>query len=400
MRRTRSTRGVPAVCLALLIVGAWGSPAGAIDLNAVWPDLNLPGFRVTPFVTERAEYHSNVFQTPSRAEDDVVFKTIPGVLLELPLGPHRFDFGARAEVLRWLDLDRQDTEHYFLLGNVALNFPGGLTAKLKEDLAITSDPPGTELTGRIDSTTNVVSPSVEYGLGRRFAIGTDYTWTHVDFERRVNALDRDEHLFGVTGFWKVASKTDLLANYAYGFKDFDSASSRDVTRHIGLIGVRGHLTSRLTSTFRVGWERREPDKGSLTEYNGPVASGDWVFEPTDRTRFTLVTERFVAESVFATNLWYLANMVTLGVAQQFGPKITVTARGFGGTNDYPDKAAKVNSQFAWRSDRLVGAAIGVDYQIQRWLAVGADYSHTRRDSNFNNFDFKNDVVSAKVTLSF
>ena len=78
----------------------------------------------------------------------------------------------------------------------------------------------------------------------------------------------------------------------------------------------------------------------------------------------------------------------------------ISRRVFGGTNDYPDKAAKPNSVQAWRSDELVGASLGVDYQIQRWLGVGADYTFTRRNSNFDNLDFKSDVVGAKVTLSF
>ena len=85
-------------------------------------------------------------------------------MLELPLGRHKIDLGFRAEILRYVDLESQDTEHYFVLGNVLLDFPGGLKVKLKEDFAQTSDPPGTELTGRIKSTTNVLSPAVEYGL--------------------------------------------------------------------------------------------------------------------------------------------------------------------------------------------------------------------------------------------
>src|SRR3989442_6128834 len=64
-----------------------------------------------------------------------------------------------------MDMDKQDATHVFLLGKLALNFPGGLSLAVKEDFAHTTDPPGTELTGRIKSTTNVLPPSVEY-VGR------------------------------------------------------------------------------------------------------------------------------------------------------------------------------------------------------------------------------------------
>lgn len=382
---------------ATLVVPA---PATAVDMNAVFPDLDLPGFKLTPFVTERVEYQSNVFQTPSHAKDDVIFKTIPGLLLELPVGPHRLDLGARLEFLNFADLDEQNATHFFFLGKIGLNFPGGLAVALKDDFQHTTDPPGTELTGRIGSTTNVLAPSVEYSLARRFAIGADYNWTHVNFDKSVNNLDRDEHTFGLTGFWKVQPKTDLLLNAAYGFKDFDVQSQRNVDRFMVMGGVRGEITSRLTSTFRIGFEDRDPRADHRAAFRGLVASGDWVFMPTERTRMMLIVERSVAESIFATNFWYVANMLTLSAEHKFTPKLTATARVFGGTNEYPDKTAKPNSVQAWRSDELVGASLGADYQIQRWLGVGADYTFTQRNSNFNNFDFKSDVVGAKITLSF
>jgi hypothetical protein len=134
----------------------------------------------------------------------------------------------------------------------------------------------------------------------------------------------------------------------------------------------------------------------MTSYSGIVAGGDWVFQPTDRTRFTLKTERFVSESVYRTNLFYVANFVTFFAEHKLTPKLLVTGTAFGGTNDYPDKAGRRD----WRHDEIYGAALGLDYQIQRWLAVGADYSYTRRYSNFDQFDYEDNVVGAKVTLSF
>ncbi len=82
----------------------------------------------------------------------------------------------------------------------------------------------------------------------------------------VTELDRDEHLFALTGFYKIQPKTDLLAGFAYGFKDFENASDRNINRYIGFVGVRGDITPRLSSTLRVGYESRQPD----TERPDPV----------------------------------------------------------------------------------------------------------------------------------
>ncbi len=120
----------------------------------------------------------------------------------------------------------------------------------------------------------------------------------------------------------------------------------------------------------------------------------------ERTRFALLTQRTVEESTFATNLWYVSTLVALSAEHSFNGKLKASARVFGGTNDYPDKAAKVNSTFHYRHDSLVGVGVGLDYQIQKWLGVGADWAHTDRRSNFENFQYSDDVVAAKVTLSF
>jgi hypothetical protein len=389
--------------LSLLVLAALTpQPASAVDLNALWPDLGLPGFKITPFISERIEYESNVFQSDRGAKDDGISKTIPGFVLELPLGRHKIDLGFRAEIVRYFNLDNQDTEHYFVLGNLLLDFPGGLKVNLKEDFARTSDPPGTELTGRLGSDTNVLSPSVEFGFAQRYAIGFEYVWTHVNFDRDtgVESLDRDEHTFGVTGFYRIQPKTDLLLNVGYGFKDFDNASRRDVNRYFVLAGVRGELSSRLTSTFRIGYEVRDPKRGDVGSFEGYIVGGDFVWKPTDRTRITLVTERSVQESVFQTNFAYVTSQATLSAEHYLTRKLLVSARLYGALSDYPEKAQKGNGIAAWREDILGGVGVGIEYTIQRWLAVSADYTHTRRESNFDTFDFRDDIVGAKVTLSF
>ena len=93
-----------------------------------------------------------------------------------------------------------------------------------------------------------------------------------------------------------------------------------------------------------------------------------------------------------------STLLTLLVQQRFGPKLSANARLFTGLNEYPNKDLDVN-RFHRRSDFLLGAGLGLDYQIQRWLGVGADYTFSDRQSNFRNFDYTDHILGVKITFS-
>ena len=172
------------------------------------------------------------------------------------------------------------------------------------------------------------------------------------------------------------------------------------------MAVRGDLTAKLSSTFRIGFEDRRPthDNPALKPFRGWTSGGDWTYRPTERLTLQLLTDRSVHESIFANALYYLQTMATLVGAHTFGPKITVNARVTGGVNDYPVKSPvdllNPEGRYKFRNDTIIGWGGGVTYDIQRWLRVGLDFVHIDRDSNFPLFSFKDDKVAATVTLQF
>jgi hypothetical protein len=378
-----------------LLVVAGAPRASALDLGQ-W----LPGLKLSPFFSERVEYETNVFQVPSHAEDDVVFKTIPGFVADYTFGPHSASLGYRAEILNWIKLPDQDTVHHIGVAQLRLDFPR-LLVNLRDDFTRTSDPPNSELTGRLLSDTNVLAPEAEYRLTTRFAVGANYAWTHVSFDDPDVAadLDRDEHLLGASVFWKVLPRADLRLNYDFGIKRFKFDDNRDVTRHLLLLAVRGELTAKLSSTFRIGVEHRDPDASFQPSYTGLIMGGDWIYTPTDRTTITLVTDRSVQESTFFDVPFYVSTSGAVSVQHRFFNKLLASLRATVGRNEYPNKQT-INGETKWRDDFFYAYGAGLDYEIQPWLTIGGEYAHTARRSNFNPFDFSDDRFTAKVILQF
>jgi hypothetical protein len=378
----------------LTLALAW-SPATAFDLGE-W----VPGLKLSPFLSERVEYESNVFQVPSHSQDDVIFKTIPGFVADYTFGSHSLSAGYRAEILRYLDLTNQDTVHHIAVGQLRLDFPRTLL-NVRDDFTRTSDPPGTELTGRILSTTNVLRPEGEYHLTPSFSTGLNYAWTRVRFDDQAIAtlIDRDEHLIGASVFWHFVPKGDLFLNYSYGWSSFADSSDRDFTAHSVTFGFRGDITSKLSSGFRVGYTWEAATRSNRDSFSGLILGGDWTYKPTERTTFTLSTLRARQESTFGTTVFYVTNSGTLAVSHQILPKLSVSARIGGGLNDYSTKET-ADGKTDFRHDSFLLGAAQADYDIQPWLRIGLEYLRISRDSNFPSFRFVDDRITARVTVQF
>ena len=388
-------RVVRTLSLWLLALGLSCTPAIAFDLGQ-W----IPGLKVSPFLSERVEYESNVFQTPSHSKDDLIFKTIPGLVVDYTFGPHSISAGYRAEILKYLDLTNQDTVHHVAVGQLRLDFPRTLLT-LKDDFTRTSDPPGTELTGRILSTTNKLTPDVEYRLTPSVSTGLRYTWTRVRFDDEAIArlIDRDEHLIGASVFWKFVPKGDLFANYSFGRVVFDQAGDRDYVAHSITAGLRGEITSKLSSSFYVGYTRQDPDRSDRESFNGLVIGGNYVYRLTERLTLTLDTQRARQESTFGQTVFYVTTNGTLSATYQILPKVNLAARVGGGLNDYSRKAT-ADGKTDFRHDTFFLAGAQADYEIQPWLRVGAEYLRITRDSNFPSFRFVDNRIVGRVTLQF
>ena len=59
------------------MLGLYPLPATAFDLGQ-W----VPGLKVSPFLSQRIEYETNVFQTPSHSQDDTS-QDHPGILADI-----------------------------------------------------------------------------------------------------------------------------------------------------------------------------------------------------------------------------------------------------------------------------------------------------------------------------
>src|SRR5262245_7567868 len=372
-----------------------GSTASALDLGE-W----VPGLKLSPFLSERVEYETNVFQVPNNPQDDVIFKTIPGFVIDYTYGPHSLSAGYRAEILNYVHLTNQNTVNNIMAFQLLLDFPRWLLT-LRDEFTQSNDPPTTELTGPIKSTTNVLTPSAEFRVTTRFSTGLSYSWTRVRYEDPSvgDLLDRDEHVIAPSVYWKFVPKADVGLGFRYDRADFTESDDRDYNSYEVRVGLRGELTAKLSSTLYVGYLWRVGTVSDQSSWNGFTLGGDITYRPTERTTITLSTGRRPEESTFLTTPFYITSNANVLVQHQLLPKLSIGGRIGGGTNDYPDKET-VAGVTDWRRDWYLTAGVQAEYTIQPLLRLGFEYLRTSRGSNFDVFDFVDNKITGRITLQF
>ena len=378
-------------------------PAAAVNLNE-W----VPGLKGSVFVTERVEYESNIFGVRN-ATDDFILKTIPGLSLDYSRGATSVALAYSAEVLHFWEHSKQDNTHHIASGSLGYDGPR-VRASLSDAFTRTSDSPNSELTGRVESTTNALTSSLEVKITDRLSLGPNFGWTHVEF-LTVRQLDRNEYLYGGTLFWKFLEKAQIGLGYNHGETDFQKTinftktPNRDVTRDQAVIRLRGDLTSTLQTGLTAGYEIRHAEAKGQKSVEGYIVGGDVTYRPAARTTLTLSLNRSYQESTFTgvTNqgLFYTTTSAILSLEQRFGEKLRGNVRISGTDNDYPTKnATGFHQRFAFREDAIYGWGGGLDYDLMKQLSLGGEYSHSARYSNFREFKYADDKVIAKITLTF
>jgi hypothetical protein len=398
-----------AAAAALCLVAVLPSRARALSF-----DEQIQGLTVTPFLSERVEYDSNVFQTPSKTRGDLIFRTIPGFIADLSRGPLAVSAGYRAEFITYLTLADQNATNQVAVVQLKLDM-ARLKLQIRDDFIESTDPPGSELTGPIKSQTNLLAPTAEYRLTERFSVSAFYGWTHIHYpptssgassvntqqNQAVQQLDENDQTGGVTVWWKALPKSDVGLSLQYGSQSFENDSSRNTTREIVSVSIRGDLTAKLSSTLKIGIEHREATS-TAPAFTGIVSSGGWTFQATDRTQFTLTTDRSPQESVFENAQYYISTSMTVGVRHDFpARKLSAWFRTGAGQDTYNTKQPTANGVTTkYRLDTFVGAAGGLDYVIQPWLRTGFEYTFKQRTSNFPEFNYDQSRISGRITLQF
>ena len=353
-----------------------------------------------PFLNLAAGYDDNVGLTNTNEKSSPLYIVSPGFLMDARDASKIFQLTYQGAAGQYTDSEDDNYVDHTVRSNLDLAISSRQSLRFGYDYIRGHDPRGA--TDRPAATTRpdkyrLVTPSVLYAYGAPGAQGRMEFWYSDSGKRYINNrattvfADRDTQEFGGSFYYRVAPRTHALLemrrdeiDYRSPLSPFDSQEDRVY------LGATWEATAATSGTIKVGQLRKKFDSAAL----GTLKKTSWEalvsWSPRTYSRFDIYSSRQPVES---TGLGTFILSSSTGITWTHGWNSLLST-------SLNARYAKDEYQGVNRDDdtKSIGAKVG--YKFRRWLTLGAEFTHTQRDSNVSTFEYDRNLwmVTAQITL--
>jgi polysaccharide biosynthesis protein VpsM len=351
-----------------------------------------------PFVNVGVGYDDNVGLTRTNETSSPLYIFSPGFLLDARDASKIFQLSAQSAVGHYSDSENDNYVDHTVRGSLDWAISGRQAIRFGYDFMRGHEPRGA--TDRVAETNRpdkfrLTTPTVLYAFGTPGAQGRFETWYSDGHKRYINnrlttaLADRDTEDYGASFYWRVMPRTHALVEVRRTNIDYTSPLSLFDSREDRVYGgVTWEATAATSGTVKVGSLRKRFDRGGSSRDASWEALVSW--SPRTYSRFDIYTSRQPVES---TGL---------------GTFILSSATGINWTHSWNSLlSTSINARFQNdeyqgfnRDDDVKSLGAKVAYKFRRWVTLGAEFTHTTRDSNQPTFEYDRNLwmVTAQFTL--
>lgn len=366
--------------------------------------IRLGTLTLRPSITQSAGWDTNPERVETGAEGRALSRTQGDLTLESDWSRHALtaSVGGVYDAYRGGDLEPRFS------GAADL----GLRLDIRESAALTLRATAATATERVGSP-EVPSDLAEgpqtstYGAEAALAMGFNRLETTLRgaIERSVNAdgvradgsrVDRSDDDFTETlaalrlGY-AVSPRLTPFVEVEIDQRRYEGAgATRDSVGTTARVGAEIELTRLLAGEVSAGWQKRDYENPARGDASGAVAQARLVWTPTPLTTVTLAGESRIAETGVAGATASNARRASVAIAHQLRRNLVLDASLSWAGTDYEGVSL---------SEELIAAAAGLEWRLNRSLAVTARYSHERLESTRAGGDHVADVALVGVRVT-
>lgn len=355
-------------------------------------------FFIAPFASFGVGRDDNVLLTEADEIDSTFYQLSPGFNIDARGRNQVLQLAYRADIVRYQDSEEDnfvdhnlrsqydiafDRRNFLRLG---VDYLRGHEARGSTDRGIRERPDRFRLT----------SPNITYAFGAPGARGRiEAYYSHGD-RRYLNnrettaAFDRKSHEGGGAFYVRAGTRTYFLAEARLTdikYRELNIAGDSEERRYFG--GISWEPTALTSGTFKVGRFEKRFDSG-LPSYSDTAWEASVTWAPRTYSKVDFFTSRTAYEST-GLGSFIVSDIYGGSWAHAWNSRLSTTLSARFQDDDY---------QGFDRTDETTVLGFRVDYRFRRWLTVGAEYVHTRRDSNRPTFDYDKNLylITATATM--
>ena len=357
--------------------------------------LRAGDLEVHPYLWVTERWTDNVFNTNTDKESDFSTVFTPGIRLILPMVQKRYhlDLQAQADFAVYNKFSSQNSASYMVMGKFDGKLPSGITLNVYDVFRKSFDPPGVNLSTEIEYYyENAVSASMAYDLSNRFTARLDYTNHILSYDdNQLSYRNRSDNTVATYLFYRIMPKTSVFVEYQYVKFNYDDSAEDNNSENYVYGGVTWDVTAKSTGRIQAGYQTKRYDNSSLGRYNSFVFDVALDHNFDSKNSLKLLASRRTHETNLAGTLFY----TTTGFLIQYYHRITgkITARGDVGYGQ------DMYSGGVPRRDNTWKAAVWLFYQIRKWLRIELGYDYTNRNSNIDEFSYRNNSFYLKLNAT-
>ena len=226
------------------------------------------------------------------------------------------------------------------------------------------------------------------------------SFNRVEFtEPESDFFNYDQTNLGVSVLYSLSPLTSLVGEYVRATTRPDPTRPEAVSdANAVLFGLRGEVTPLLIGRVRVGYTNQTFEQSIVAQsYSGLAADVGLRRQFGTASALDFTVGRRTSPSSYQQNGFYLSNYGTARFVAPIVEKLRFSANAALFANNYPltDVATGID-----RRDRAFSGAVGVAYFWTPLSYLSVDYRHDRRDSNLDEFSYRNNAVQFMVGFGF
>ncbi|MEW6594356.1 MAG: outer membrane beta-barrel protein [Thermodesulfobacteriota bacterium] len=404
-------------------VGSGGEALGQAKGGSDWfgPETGY----IHPFLSLTQAHTDNLYNNQAKASDFYNIIT-PGVWLAVPaskeelaqfntsslspgglamsndktraVGRYQAYLAYNADIYRYHDKTDENVTDHKTGAFFQYNFRGGLSFDFVNKWTRGHDPRGTGTSETLDKfKTNLFGVLASYELTKRFELQAEYDAFKVNYDNGRDERDRDDDTYGLSLHYKFSPKTTFLAEYKVIDVDYDQTTYSDSTEDQFLAGIKWEATGKSSLRLKAGYGSKDFEQAGKSDADNLVVelSGRYAFTP--KTSLEVTGSRKANETTIEGTSYVRSDTVTVAYLQQITPRIAAVANLIY-TNDSYDGIQ--TGETKERDDDVITFAPALQYSFNKWLFADLVYSYTKRDSNFDQFDYETNQVMVRLASSF